>query len=106
MANLNGRPYSEIDVARALAAFSGQTISVQTARTVKKTGEDGRERQVFVTEDKPLAAEHVLSAKQWNDGKVTVTTIDGRRHEAKGKLPAPKDADKDAGKGADKGAAK
>lgn len=94
MANQNGRPYTEITASRALAAFKGQTIKVQTARPGKKTGEDRKDRQVLVTEEQSLAAGHVISAKQWQDGRVTITTIDGRRHEAKGELPAEKDAAK------------
>ncbi len=90
MANTNGRPYVEIDPAAALRAFKGQSITVQTAKAVKKTGEDGKVREVYATKDEPLAAELVLSAKQWANGRVTLTTIDGRRHEAKGALEAGK----------------
>lgn len=71
----------EIDAAEALKLFTKQTISVQTATPVKVRGEDGKERPSFKTKDEPLAAEHVISAKDYGD-RVTITTIDGRRHEA------------------------
>ena len=73
-----------VAVALALPLFKGQNIKVQTAKAVKTRGADGKTRDGFETEIEPLAARHVLSAKAWSDERVTITTIDGRRHEAKG----------------------
>ena len=78
-----------VAVAAALPFFKGQNIKVQTARTVKTQSADGKTRDGFKTEIEPLAERHVLSAKQWADERVTITTIDGRRHEAKGTVEEP-----------------
>lgn len=74
--------HKTIAAAEALKAFGKQNIEVQEATPVKVKGDDGRERPGFKTQMKPLAEKHVLSAKRWDDGRVTITTIDGRRHEA------------------------
>ncbi len=74
--------YDEFPAAEAIRLFRGQKIEVQTATPAKIKGEDGVERDGFKTEMKALAAEHVLSAKKWENGKVTITTIDGERYEA------------------------
>lgn len=84
------RPYTEVSAEAALRFFRGQTITVQVATAVQKTGEDGKVRTVFETKDEPLAASHVLSAKQWPNERITITTTDGRRPEAKGTVPADK----------------
>ena len=92
MANTNRPTYTEVDAAAALRLFKGQSIVVQTARPGKRKGEDGVERTVMITEDKDLAPDHVLSAKQWSNGRVSITTIDGKRYEVKGSIgAAPKD---------------
>lgn len=74
--------YKLIAAAEALKALGKNDIEVQEATPVKVKGEDGKERPGFKTAMKPLAEKHVISAKKWDDGKVTITTIDGRRHEA------------------------
>lgn len=87
--------YTEIAAALALTAFSGQTIAVQVAKEVEKEV-DGKKRKVFETEKQPLSAEHVISAKQWTNGRVTITTVDGQKHEARGTIrtePADKKAE-------------
>lgn len=84
--------HQAIAAADAVKAFKGQRISVQEARPVKVKGEDGVMRDAFKTEDVALAAEHVLSAKLYEDGRLTITTIDGRRYEVKG-YSAPKSAE-------------
>lgn len=82
--------YTEADIGAALKLFAGQAIKVQVATKAKKKGEDGKEREIFVTQDKPLAPELVLSAKQWSNGTVSITTSDGKRYTAKGGVAAAK----------------
>lgn len=74
--------YKEIAAADAVKQFKGRRITVQVAKAAKVKGDDGIERAGFKTDDVELAPAHVLSAKQWDDGRVTITTIDGQRHEA------------------------
>jgi hypothetical protein len=69
--------------ADALKLFGKTDIQVQEAKPVKLKGDDGKERPGFKTEMKPLAEKHILSAKEHDDGRVTIVTIDGRRHEAR-----------------------
>lgn len=71
----------EISAADAVALFAEQKIKVQTAKSVKTKGDDGKVREQFETEMAALAEEHVLSAKDYGD-RVTITTIDGKRFEA------------------------
>jgi len=73
--------FTEISAAEALKAFKGK-IEVQTAKAVNVKGENGKERDAYDVKMAPLATEHVLSAKRYDDGRVTITTIDGRKHEA------------------------
>jgi hypothetical protein len=73
----------EISAADALALFAKQGIKVQTARAVKVKGDDGKQREAFKAEDADLAEEHILSAKKYDDGRVTITTIDGQKYEAR-----------------------
>jgi hypothetical protein len=72
-----------IKAADAIKMFGKQDIQVQEAKPTGTKGEDGKERPGFATAMKPLAEKHILSAKEYDDGKVTITTIDGRRHEAR-----------------------
>lgn len=75
--------FKQIEAADAVKLFDKQTIEVQEAKAAQIKGEDGKARPGFETKMKPLAAKHVLSAKQYDYGRVTITTIDGRRHEAR-----------------------
>lgn len=78
---------TEISAALAIQAFARKGISVQQATPVKMKGEDGKERSVFKTEMVALREEHILAASQEETGLVRVTTIDGKRYEAKGEKP-------------------
>lgn len=80
--------YTEFGAAEALKFFKNASITVQEARAVKSKGEDGKTREGYATRDVPLAEKHVLSAKAWPGERITITTIDGRRHEAKGTIEA------------------
>ena len=75
--------FKEIAAADVLRLFKGQAIQVQTATPTKRKGEDGIERPAYDVKNESLKEEHVLSAKQYEDGRVTITTIDGQRYEAK-----------------------
>lgn len=79
--------YTRIAVAEALKALGKKLdgVTVQVATPAKKTDEDGKVRTVMQTKAEPLAARHVVSAKKWANGQVTITTMDGKRY--------PKDAD-------------
>lgn len=74
---------TKISAAEALKAFKGKSVEVQEARPAKTKGDDGKERQGFETKMATLAEKHVLDAAQHDDGRVTIVTIDGRRHEAR-----------------------
>jgi hypothetical protein len=66
------------DAIKALgAALSG--VKVQTAREVLVEGEDGKKRPTMQAELVAFKPEHVLSAKKWANGQVTIVTIDGQR---------------------------
>lgn len=77
----NDALYTEIDAADAIKALGAvlKDATVQVAKSKKAKGEDGKIREGFDVKNVPLAAEHVLSAKKWNDGRVSITTIDGQR---------------------------
>lgn len=78
----------EVAVAAALKFFEGKGIKVQTATPITVRDKDtGKGSQKFDVKDVALTAKHVLSAKDRGD-KVTITTIDGQRHEA---AKSPKD---------------
>lgn len=74
---------SQITAAEALKAFRTRpAVQVATRITVKdKT--TGKEKPAFDVKDMPLDAEHVTGAARYDDGRVVVTTIDGKRHEAR-----------------------
>jgi len=74
---------TEIKASEALQAFKGGKIEVQTAKPVKVKGEDGKERDAYEVKLAPLAAEHILAASKYDDGRVVIVTIDGRKHEAR-----------------------
>lgn len=74
---------TKISATEALKAFKGKSIEVQEARFVKKTDDAGKVREVADVKMAPLAEKHVLDAAQYDDGRVTIVTIDGRRHEAR-----------------------
>jgi hypothetical protein len=85
--------FKEVDKAAALKLFKGRDIKVQDAQPAKLPilDDDGKkvgERDGFEVSMRPLSAELVLSAKQHDGGKVTITTIDGKRHEARGTVEA------------------
>ena len=74
--------YIEIRAAEAIKAFKGQKIEVQEARPVKVKGEDGKVREAFDTKVATLTEKHILSGKRYEDGRITITTIDGQKYEA------------------------
>lgn len=81
MAGKNGLTYTEIDAAEAIKAL-GPTVkeaTVQVAKSKKVKGDDGKTREAFDVKNVALSAEHVLSAKKWDNGRVSITTIDGQR---------------------------
>lgn len=82
--------YTEVGAAEALKFFKNASITVQEAKAVKTKGEDGKTREGYVAEKVSLAEEHVLSAKAWPGNRITITTIDGRRYEAKGSIETAK----------------
>lgn len=76
---------TEISAADALKAF--KTLpTVQTARAGKIPYKDDagneKERNGFVVKHLSMAAEHILGAAKYGDGRVVVVTIDGKRHSA------------------------
>lgn len=79
-----------INAADALKLFARAGIKVQEAKPVKKEV-DGRVRTVMETKDVPLAEEHILGARRYANGLVTITTIDGQRHEARGRDQEPEE---------------
>ena len=81
-ADTNAAPYAVIDADEALRHFRGRGIKVQTATPVKVKGDDGVERDSMEVANEALGAAHVLSAKKWNNGEITITAIDGKRHVA------------------------
>lgn len=78
--------YVKMNPADALKALGKQLdgVTVQVVRPVKvKDKETGAEKDGVEAKEEPLAVRHVLSAKKWKNGQVTITTIDGRRYPAK-----------------------
>lgn len=81
-----GTPYTKIKVADALKALGKKldSVTVQVATPTKvKDPETGVERPAFDVKKEPLALRHIISAKKWKNGEITITTIDGRRHPEK-----------------------
>lgn len=98
--------FSAVAAAAAVALFRDQKITVQEATPIKVKGDDGKIRDAFETKMVSLKPAHVLAAKQYEDGTVTVVTLDGQRYSVKSsKALPPADADGDAGNGdgSDKG---
>lgn len=77
-------PYAEIPAAEAMKHFAGRDIKVQAAKLVPGVVKDhnGRERpgKVFDVKVVPLAEEHVIAAKRYANGKITIVTVDGQRY--------------------------
>jgi len=71
----------EIPAGEAMPSFKSAGIQVQVATPAKRNA-DGVARG-FDVKMKPLAAEHILRAVALSDGRVAITTIDGRRYEAR-----------------------
>ena len=84
-----------IEAAAAVKHFAGKGVMVQEAAPVNAKGEDGKARAAYETEMVSLHARHVLAARDYGD-RVTITTIDGQRHEAEklAEKAGKKDGDK------------
>jgi hypothetical protein len=74
---------TEISAAEAMKAFKGRSIKVQIAKPITAKAEDGKERVVLKAEEADLAERHIIGAAQYDDGRVTIVTLDGRRHEVR-----------------------
>jgi len=75
-------PDTTITAAEAVKHFSKAEIAVQVVKTDGKSGTPLRnEAGHIVTEMKPLAAAHVIAARDLGDS-VSIVTIDGRKHQA------------------------
>ena len=72
----------ELAAAEALKHFKGRGIKVQTATPAKVRGDDGKVRESFKAGEADLAEAHVIGARKYDDGRVRIVTIDGKRHEA------------------------
>lgn len=73
---------TSLEPAEALKLFARQGIKVQEATRVKvKDKETGKERSAFETKDAQLTEAHIIGAAQYDDGRATIVTIDGKRHE-------------------------
>lgn len=77
--------FEEITAENAVAQLKHRNIKVQTATPRTKPGKaiNGKAAEVasFDVQYEPLRPEFVLSAKQYHDGRVSIVTIDGQRHE-------------------------
>lgn len=83
-------PATPVAAADAVKLF--KNVKVQEARKVQVTDKEGKVGEAFETKMVDLAAEHVLSAYD-NGAGTTIVTIDGRRHQADGRVKAAKAAD-------------
>ena len=76
----------EIPAADALKAFK-TAPTVQTAKPGKIPYKDesgaAKERDGFITKNETATVEHVIGAAKYDDGRVVIVTIDGKRHEAR-----------------------
>lgn len=91
------KTYQEIPPAEALKRFAGRNIRVQTAtpnagkvkpiNVAEGDVKNYRDGTIYDVKMEPLAEKHILSAKLWADGAVTITTIDGQRHVAARSVP-------------------
>jgi hypothetical protein len=84
--------FKVVEAASVLSLFAEQRIRVQEAVEVEAEDKDGKKAKRMETSLRALKAAHVISAKQYDDGRVTITTIDGNRFEAMGKAPVAADA--------------
>lgn len=92
---------TQVSAAHALKAFRNAPL-VMTARPGKvRYVKDGveKERDGYVTKEVSATEEHVISAAQYDD-RMVVVTIDGKRHEQKGRFATDGKADKADEKGA------
>lgn len=89
--------YEKLKPADALPLFKPRKITVQVATptNVMRETVSGRDRkvQVFDVKREPLAVEHILSAKKWDDGSTSITTIDGQRYQTPEKVLREKSDD-------------
>jgi hypothetical protein len=85
--------YSRMKVADALKALGNKVagVKVQVATPTKVIEGDRQGATVFETKMQPLSAPHVLSAKKWANGQVTITTIDGQALPEKARTRADDD---------------
>jgi hypothetical protein len=89
----NGKP-TRIKAAEALKALGAQLkgVTVQVATPTKVIDkETGVEKPAFKTSDEPIAEKHVLAAKRYPNGQVTIVTIDGRRYPPNANVAADRD---------------
>lgn len=75
-------PNTQISAVEAVEKFERQNIKVMEA-TPRKGKPGDKHSAGYDVVFKPLAAEHVMSAKRYADGKIVIVTIDGRRLEAR-----------------------
>jgi len=91
--------YEKIKPADALPLFKARKITVLVATPINGTRatvvDPNKQRAVplFDVKREPLAVEHILSAKKWDDGSISVTTIDGQRYQTPEKVLREKDDD-------------
>ncbi len=77
--------FEAIGATEAVEVFKKRKITVQTATPIKEpakalSGKPGQ-RDTFDVKYVPLRAEHIMAAKKYLDGRVSIVTIDGRRYE-------------------------
>lgn len=74
-----------ISAHEALEAFKGRDIMVSVTTPTTRSARDIAGRRVhgpgFNVEQVPLSVEHIMAAKRWDDGRITISTIDGQKHE-------------------------
>jgi len=73
---------TEISAGDAMKFFKGTKIAVQDAKPVKVKGDDGKAREGFDVKSTDLAERHITGAADYGD-RVVITTLDGKRYEAK-----------------------
>ncbi len=73
------------NVVPAEAARLFRNVTVQVGTRIKVKDKDtGKERDAFKADNVPLKAEHILAAVKSDDGKVSITTVDGQKYSAAG----------------------
>ena len=78
-----GKSAAAAGIDKAEVARRFRNVKVQVATPAKRKGEDGKERPCFDVQMVTLEAEHIMNARRYPDGRVAITTIDGKRHEAR-----------------------